>query len=214
MTDSSIRLPKVLASGDDDSAVDVVREYFYEALVKTGRIRSGALWDEWDSTSTRQRDVDIFTADDLVAVTLLSVSVDPDGAQVLLRERHAEFTELLREIGPDRDLVDEADEITPESPAWRLETALWTVPSIGRTIASKLIARKRPRLYPVYDRVVGEVLGTRTAHLEPIRQALRANDRELHHRLVTVRERAALPATVPAIRILDVLARMQVKSPR
>lgn len=214
MTDIPIRLPKVLASGDDDGAMDVLREYFREPLVKTGRVRSGALWDEWESTGTRRRDVDVFTADDLLAITFLSVSVDPDGAQVLLKERHDEFADLLREIGPDRDLVDETGEITPESPAWRLETALWTVPGIGRTVASKLIARKRPRLYPVYDRVVGEVLGTKTAHLEPIRQALRANDQQLHRHLVTLRERAALPATVPAIRILDVLARMQVKSPR
>ncbi|MGF7124790.1 DUF6308 family protein [Rhodococcus sp. TAF43] len=209
----TIRLPKVLASGDDGAAVEVLQQYFRAPWVKTGRLRSGALWDEWDSSGTRERDVDVFTADDLVAVTLLSVAVSPDGADIILRERRDEFAELLREVGPDRDLVDEADEMTPESPAWRLETALWTVPSVGRTVASKLIARKRPRLYPIYDRVVGEVLDTKKAHLNPVRQALRDNDRELHNRLVALRERAELPAAVPAIRILDVLAWMQLKAP-
>ena len=109
----TIRLPKVLASGDDDAAVDVLLEYFRRPWVKTGRLRSGALWDEWDPSGARQRDADAFTADDLVAVTLLSVAVSADGADILLRERRDEFAELLRAVGPDRDLVDEADELTP-----------------------------------------------------------------------------------------------------
>ncbi|MFI6430515.1 DUF6308 family protein [Rhodococcus oryzae] len=175
-------------------------------------MRTGALWDEWDSTGTRSRDVDVFTADDLVAVTLLSVDVSPTGAQILLRERGEEFEQLLAEVGPDRDLAEEG-ELTPESPVWRLETALRTVPSVGRTVASKLIARKRPRLNPIYDRVVGEVLGTKVAHLEPVRQALCVNGGELHQRLIGLRERAQLPAAVSAIRVLDVLAWMQVKAP-
>ena len=208
-----IRLPKVLADRDDAPALDVLERYFRVPLRKTGRLRSGALWDEWDSPGTRQRDADVFTADDLVAVTFLSLEVSPDGADIVLRERRDEFADLLAAIGPDRDLADEADEMTPRSPAWQLETALWTVPSIGRTVASKLIARKRPRLYPIYDRVVGEVLDTKQAHLEPIRQALRDNDGELQARLVGLRERAGLPDTVPALRVLDVLAWMQLKAP-
>ncbi|MFM1726549.1 MULTISPECIES: DUF6308 family protein [Rhodococcus] len=208
----AIRLPKVLGA-DDGAAVEVLQRYFTEPLVKTGYLRSGARWDTWDSTGTRGRDADVFTADDLVAVTMLSVDVSPDGAQILLRERGAEFAELLAAVGPDRDLVDEAAEPTPESPVCRLETALWTVPSIGRTVASKLIARKRPRLFPIYDRVIGEVLDTKQAHLDPVRRALRANDGELHRRLVSLREQAGLDDAVPALRILTVLAWMQLKSP-
>ncbi len=62
--------------------------------------------------------------------------------------------------------------------------------SIGRTVASKLIARKRPRLFPIYDRVIGEVLDTKQAHLEPVRTALRADDGALQRRLVSLREQA------------------------
>lgn len=214
MPDMTIRLPKLLRAGDDDAAVDVLQEYFRRPWIKTGRLRSGALWDEWDSAGTRGRDADVFTADDLVAVTFLSVAVSPDGADILLRERRDEFAELLRAVGPDRDLVDEAGELTPDWPAWQLETLLRTIPSIGRTVASKLIARKRPRLYPIYDRVVGEVLDTKQAHLDPVRKALRNNDRELHRRLVALRERAGLPDMISAVRVLDVLAWMQLKAPR
>ncbi|PTR25591.1 hypothetical protein C8K36_10621 [Rhodococcus sp. OK519] len=208
-----IQLPKVLAGGDD-AAVAVLRRYFTEPLVKTGYLRSGARWDTWDSTGTRVQDVNVFTADDLVAVTMLSVEVSPDGAQILLRERGDEFARLLVEVGPDRDLVDETGELTPDSPVGRLDSALWTVPSIGRTVASKLIARKRPRLLPIYDRAIGEVLGTKQAHLEPIRDALRADDGDLHRRLVSLREQAELDESVPALRILTVLAWMQLKDPR
>ncbi|BDC70200.1 DUF6308 family protein [Prescottella equi] len=210
----TIRLPKVLVADDDGAAVEVLRRYFTEPLVKTGYLRSGARWDTWDSTGTRGRDADTFTADDLVAVTMLSVDVSPDGAQILLRERVDEFGELLVAVGPDRDLADEADELTPESPVCRLEAALWTVPSIGRTVASKLIARKRPRLFPIYDRVIGEVLDTKQAHLESVRTALRADDGALQRRLVSLRERAGLDEAVPALRILTVLAWMQLKSPQ
>ncbi|MBM4478340.1 hypothetical protein GS456_24405 [Rhodococcus hoagii] len=214
MTDMTIRLPKVLVADDDGAAVEVLRRYFTEPLVKTGYLRSGARWDIWDSTGTRGRDADTFTADDLVAVTMLSVDVSPDGAQILLRERVDEFGKLLVAVGPDRDLADEADELTPESPVCRLEAALWTVPSIGRTVASKLIARKRPRLFPIYDRVIGEVLDTKQAHLEPVRTALRADDGALQRRLVSLREQAGLDEAVPALRILTVLAWMQLKSPQ
>ncbi|MBM4534602.1 hypothetical protein GS433_23110 [Rhodococcus hoagii] len=214
MTDMTIRLPKALVADDDGAAVEVLRRYFTEPLVKTGYLRSGARWDTWDSTGTRGRDADTFTADDLVAVTMLSVDVSPDGAQILLRERVDEFGELLVAVGPDRDLADEADELTPESPVCRLEAALWTVPSIGRTVASKLIARKRPRLFPIYDRVIGEVLDTKQAHLEPVRTALRADDGALQRRLVSLREQAGLDEAIPALRILTVLAWMQLKSPQ
>lgn len=209
----TIRLPKVLATADDAAALDVLDRYFRVPLPKTGRLRSGALWDEWDPSGTRGRDVDVFTSDDLVAVTFLSVEVPPDGADVLLRERRDEFAALLAAVGPDRDLVDQADEMTPQSPAVQLETALWTVPGVGRTVASKLIARKRPRLYPVYDRVVGEVLDTKKAHVEPLRQALRDNDGALHRRLVGLRDLAGLPESVSALRVLHVLAWMQLKAP-
>ncbi|MBM4539033.1 hypothetical protein GS463_08045 [Rhodococcus hoagii] len=88
------------------------------------------------------------------------------------------------------------------------------MPSIGRTVASKLIARKRPRLFPIYDRVIGEVLDTKQAHLEPVRTALRADDGALQRRLVSLREQAGLDEAVPALRILTVLAWMQLKSPQ
>jgi hypothetical protein len=42
---------------------------------------------------------------------------------------------------------------------------------------------------------------------------LRHNDGELQARLVGLREQAGLPDAVPALRVLDVLAWMQLKAP-
>jgi len=204
-----IRLPRVLRDGDDDGAVDVLQEYFTRPLRKTGYLRTGALWDSWDPSGNRDRDANIFTAEDLVAVTLLSVQVPAQGAFFLLGENNAELNRLLVDVGPDRDLSDETEPFTPESPVCRLETALREIHGVGRTMASKLIARKRPRLYPIYDDVIGRELGTKAAHLEPVREAL--CDGELHVRLLDLRVRAGLDDAIPAIRVLDVLAWMQGK---
>jgi hypothetical protein len=105
--------------------------------------------------------MNVFTADDLVAVTFLSVQLGPLAAHVLLDERRSDFSELLEKIGPDHDLVDEAEEIPADWPAWVLDKELMSLPEVGPTIASKLVARKRPRLVPVYDSVVSKVLGTK-----------------------------------------------------
>ena len=207
----ALRLPRVLRDGDDAAAVDVLHEYFTRKLVKTGYLRTGALWDAWDPSGRRDADRDVFTADDLVAVTLLSVKVPAQGALILLQDKRSELTELLREVGEDRDLADESEAVTVESPVSRLELALTEVHGIGRTTATKLVARKRPRLHPVYDRVIGLQLGTTVDHTEPIRVALREDDRELHRRLIALREQAGLDERVPALRILDVLAWMQGK---
>ncbi|MHD0306251.1 DUF6308 family protein [Rhodococcus erythropolis] len=206
-----IRLPLVLRDGDDDGAVDVLQEYFTRKVQKTGYLRTGALWDSWDPSGRRLENFDRFTAEDLVAVTLLSVKVPGQGALILLGEKNAELNALLVEVGPDRDLASESEEMTADSAAWRLETALREIHGVGRTIASKLIARKRPRLYPIYDDVVGRMLETKAAHLEPVRQSLHVRNGELHHRLLDLRDRAGLGEDVPTVRILDVLAWMQGK---
>ncbi len=60
-------------------------------------------------------------------------------------------------------------------------------------MATKLIAGKRPRLYPIWDSAVSEALGAGRAHLNPVREALRADDAALHRRLLSIREEAGLP---------------------
>ena len=88
------------------------------------------------------------------------------------------------------------------------------MPGIGQTKATKLIARTRTRLYPIWDSVVSQVLGTERAHLNPVREALRADDGALHHRLLSIREEAGLPGEISALRVVDVIAWMDGKNRR
>nr|EJI95798.1 integrase, catalytic region [Rhodococcus sp. JVH1] len=61
------------------------------------------------------------------------------------------------------------------------------------------------------SRVVSQVLGTERAHLNPVREALRADDAALHRRLLSIRKEAGLPEEISALRVFDVIAWMDGK---
>lgn len=128
----------------------------------------------------------------------------------ILEQDRKSLTELLRAIGPDRDLVDVDEEITDAWPANRAYARLLQIPDIGPTRANKLLARKRPRLIPVYDQVINDyLLDGAGRYWEPLRQALRADDRALHHRLIDLRKKTGLAESVSPLRIFDVIAWME-----
>ena len=204
-----LQLPQALAD-PGDSAAALLRRYYGPAFDEGGSF-TGAAWDSWDSTGTRSADVDRFTADDLVAVSLLSVDVPARAAHALLVSQVAAFSALLLQVGPDRDLVEEADELTPSWPGWQLESAIRALPGLGRTTTSKLLARKRPRLFPIWDSVIGKVTDTDGQPFwEPLRRALR--DQQLHQRLLALRTNAGVPSSVSALRVFDVVCWMEGKT--
>lgn len=116
------------------------------------------------------------------------------------------FSGLLAEVGADRDLADQAVPVDAGDPGSRLYAAVRGLPDIGRTRASKLLARKRPRLFPIRDEVVETVLELRQDFWEPLRTALRAQDGALDDRLRRLHAQAALPPDVSRLRVLDVVA--------
>ncbi len=169
----------------------------------------GARFDTWDSAGTRDSSHNRFTADDLVAVSFLSVNVSPLAAEALLDTRADEFAELLEELGPDCDLVEQRTPWPDDWVGWRLWRMLDALPSVGPTTASKLYARKRPRLRPIYDSVIAEVIGS-TSLWEPLRTHLQ-QDLGLHPHLLSLRDDLRPPFDLSAIRILDVLLWMHGK---
>ncbi len=207
----TFRLPAALTAPNDDAAMALLAGYYRPHFGENGSY-TGAAFDTWDSTGSRPDDADRFTADDLVAVTLLSVDVDPLAAHALLKARTNEFTALLVAVGPDRDLADESEPLVDDWPGWELQRALRALPGTGPTTASKLFARKRPRLRPIWDSVVADVTAGQNTFWEPLRCALRADNQQLHRRLLHLRDASGLPAEVSALRVFDVIAWREGKS--
>ncbi|MEX1907265.1 DUF6308 family protein [Janibacter sp. Y6] len=185
----------------------LLRGYFDKDALYSGAGFTGALFDTWDPTRTRTSSPDQFTPDDLQAVAFLSADISARAAMRLLDQRASEFNGLLAAVGADRELVDEGDAIGESWPATVLNRALRTLPGVGATRASKLIARKRPRLVPIFDSVINDhVLGGSGVLWEPMRQALRRDDAWLHHHLLALRDAAGLGPEVSALRVFDVIA--------
>lgn len=199
---TTYRLPDALQTDSDDRALTYLRRYFGVA----GKRYTGSFFDDWPHPDSHR-----FTADDLVAVSFLSVFVPPLAARQLLQQQAVRFTELLDAVGDDRDLADESATIDSSWAAWTLEAEVRRLPGVGRTIASKLCARKRPRLLPIYDTVVGRVTHAEHAQWDPLREALEADGGSLHERLLRLRRDAALRENVSALRVYDVVAWMEGK---
>lgn len=150
-----------------------------------------------------------FVADDLVAVSLLSVNVPARAALYLLDDPTGSLSTALRAIPTDVELVHANDNHI--AAADKLWYEIRSLHDVGRTTTSKLVARKRPRLVPVQDSVTMAVLGEPTRFSKPLRDKLRAG---LHEELVELREQSAIPVELTAIRVLDVLLWMAFHKPQ
>ncbi|MGC5379339.1 DUF6308 family protein [Micromonospora sp. DT68] len=197
----TFRLPDALQTSDDTAAITLLKRYYGVPYLGPG-CADGAYFDTWATASDPMR----FTADDLIAIKFLSVEVPKTAVRALLRDRSDEFSGLLVDLGSDRDLANEDNSLAPTWAGWRIMHELRTIPGVGPTIASKLLARKRPRLRPIWDTVVAAVTDTVSAQWEPLHAALRADDFALHHRLLRLRDVLQLPQEIGALRILDVIA--------
>ncbi|WP_251149765.1 DUF6308 family protein [Cellulosimicrobium sp. Marseille-Q4280] len=203
---STLNVPKILTPGSRAQAVEHLRRYFGPVDGTSGW--AGSRFERLAGGGDRPDVADRFTADDLVAVSLLSVNVPPHGAIQLLESRADELARLLAEIPHDLELVD-VESIPDDWAPNRLWAALRDVRGIGWVTAGKLLARKRPRLIPVYDSVVQEAVTPTASFWEALRAALRADDRALHRHLLSLRDEAGIGDDISALRVFDVVVWMQ-----
>jgi hypothetical protein len=190
----------------DPQAVVDLRRYFGIGLPPDAVPFTGSRFEHLAGGGDRPEVADRITAEDLVAVQTLSVTVPAPVALDILEGRlGTRLSGLLQAIPRDIDMVD-ADALvvadgSPADQAWHL---LRDQPDVGWVIAGKLLARKRPRLVPVYDRVVRCAVGRPPSFWLALPAALRADDRALHRHLLALRQVAGLPETVSALRVCDV----------
>lgn len=122
---------------------------------------SGAYFDQLADPDHPDR----FMPTDLVAVTMLSVEVPAHAAIWILDAGQQELSQLLQEVGPDRDIWEATDEeLADGSPAHRLWRVLQGLPGVGVVTAGKLLAAKRPSLIPIWDSHVAAALGPPRGH--------------------------------------------------
>lgn len=205
-----LKIPPVLGPGREVEAVELLTTYF-------GSPYTGAAFEDLGRPWNTPETLDVIDATDIVAVSTLSVDVPARAAIAILGELAPQISALLRDIPAERDLVDADDDLIDAGSATvRLWNLLRELPGMGPTKTSKLIARKRPRLVPIYDSVVKKELGLEDARgfWQAMRAALLADERALAHRAADLRAAANLSELVTDLRVVDVVIWMTGKNPR
>jgi len=103
-----------------------------------------------------------FTAEDIVAVEMLSVRIPPSASRWILKTGREDLSKLLHKIDPCLTINHPDADLSEQSHAWNLRHMLISRWGVGETTASKLLAAKRPHLFPIYDQHVARAL-----HLSP-----------------------------------------------
>ncbi|WP_433341625.1 DUF6308 family protein [Micromonospora sp. CA-111912] len=200
-----LTLAEILAVLDDPRTTRDLQRYFGAAGQPP---YTGAYFERLGGGGDRVDLANVITADDLVAIELLSVRIPAQTALDLLQGEHGQqLSAELAAIPCDVDLGDEEalPLIVPGGHAdiaWR---SLKGLTGIEWVIASKLLARKRPALVPVYDGVVSCAFGTGTKFWQWLHALLGADGGVLRQRLDEYQAKAGLPAQVSRLRILDVV---------
>ena len=100
---------------------------------------------------------DQLTAADLLAVSLLDITWRPHVVRTLLGSQQQGISGLLAAVPSDLDLWDASNEVSKRIDV--LWDALVAIEGVGTASATKLLARKRPRLCPITDKVVIRAAG-------------------------------------------------------
>jgi hypothetical protein len=77
---------------------------------------------------------------------------------------------------------------------------------MGATTASKIMARKRPHLIPIYDSVVGPLMGLKDSRGQwDLWHEVLTSNTDLPERLKALRTSAGLPDRISELRVMDVV---------
>ena len=205
-------MPEIFLPANDQLLRDLVADYFYGTDDAGVHRFSGARFEtiggRWDAEESRN----IITPADLVAVTTLSVPVKGDAAVRLLERQAGEISDLLAQMPGVRTALWEVGDsvITSEdSPAVKLWRLLRSGrDGLGPTTTSKLMARKRAHLIPVYDTVVASALGlpSSSGHWNTMQELMQrtVDGQPLFKRLDNVAVDLGIADVVTPLRVFDV----------
>jgi hypothetical protein len=144
------------------------------------------------------------TLQDLYAITLLDVKVWPRGVRSLLYDADVreEIGTLLEAVPVDEDIWEGTTDFGRTAPAYLLWGRLQSFSGVAEVTASKILCRKRPRLLPIVDTVVTEMVNApRLTYWTFFRTYLADDDRR---KSVEQLRPKGLDRRVPTLRLLDV----------
>lgn len=207
---------ELLALVDDEHAVGHVSAYFTDRVSTQGCAGApawtGARFEALAGGGNRPETADRISADDLIAVALLSVNIPRDAVLPLLEgDLGDQIAERLAEVPPEAAITDRggAAHLAPGRPLWQAWELLTAQRGIKWVTAGKLLARKRPALVPVYDKVVRCVFGAPPHPWAWLAGCFADHDVDLARRLATVRARAGVAEDISVLRVLDVIVWMR-----
>jgi Family of unknown function (DUF6308) len=213
MTRTPLGLNDLLSVVDDDRSIADLRRYFQPDLAR-GRAPeySGSRFEFFAGGGDRPDTAGRITCDDLIAVTLLAVDVPGDAAlQLFEGDLGDRVSRQLEQIPTDVDIdqPEAAGHFAVGSPARQAWDLLNAPHGMGWVTAGKLLARKRPRLIPVYDRVVRCAYGRPDGVWNWLVRLFAADDGALSKRLCAARDAAGVSDAVTPLRVLDVIMWMR-----
>jgi len=215
MTRSPLTLHQLFTLIQDDRAVHDLSRYFgVDAPSGTAPTYTGGRFEALGGGGDRPETAGRVTSDDLVAVQMLSVQVPgPVALELLEGDLGEQVAHHLTAIPTDVAVSDAAAAglIGPTGPAvaaWRLLERPY---DMGWVTAGKLMARKRPQLIPVWDRVVRCAMGFPPPQAVWLwfHQRMSADEGALTRALTAVRGAAGVPPSVTTLRTLDVVVWMR-----
>ncbi|UIJ35314.1 DUF6308 family protein [Allobranchiibius sp. GilTou73] len=188
------------------SALEIVSRPYAGALVAAyfdpDRGFAGDLFDGLDSEGLlADNPSDRFTVDDIAAASLLDVRFGPQAVRSLLR--CDSIHEALSAVSASARLWDATPaELAQADNLWGL---LRAIPSVGRTRATKLMARKRPHLIPIVDSVIAKALHLENETWSPLAFVLKED--QLRRDIDALRPEY-VDSRISTLRLLDVLVWM------
>lgn len=201
------RLAQLFEPSGHGEAVELLKDY-YRPISEGGRFE-GREFDCLEGGSLADNNPDHLTPEDLIAVQLLNVRMSPRVITALLIVDAQKFEPLFAEI-PD-DLAFENPQAVEffagDGPVEKAYRELRSIGGIGETTATKILARKRPRLVPIIDSAVRKSLGRKRGHIwRPLQLWIQDANHARAAELEMIRSDAEQPDSLSILRVFDVLA--------
>lgn len=213
MTRTPVQLPTLRTWVRQPEAVEALTAYFQpDREPEVMPHYEGSRFEGLAGGGDRPEVANQITADDLIALNCLSVRAPVEVALNLLEgPLGKDIAALLAQIPTDVHINDDAaaELFAPLAPARQAWDLLEEPDDMGWVTTNKLLARKRPKLIPVYDSVVQCVLGRPEGVWNWLRDLMMAEDGALPAALAEAAGQARVPGHVTPLRVLDVVLWMR-----